>query len=99
MTMDMSAPANLNLVFFVAGVIGMGYFVAALFFLRFWRRTRDKLFAIFALAFVILALQQVGIAFLGKPAEKHTLLYIPRLVAFLLIIYAIIDKNRKRAKP
>jgi quinol-cytochrome oxidoreductase complex cytochrome b subunit len=97
--MIMSAPANLDLVFFVTGIIAMGYFVAALFFLRFWKGTRDKLFAIFAMAFVILALQQLGIAILGKPTEKHTLLYIPRLLAFLLIIYAIIDKNRKRTKP
>jgi quinol-cytochrome oxidoreductase complex cytochrome b subunit len=91
-------PANLTLVFFVAGMIAMGYSAAALFFLRFWRRTHDRLFAIFALAFVILALQQLGLAIMGKPTEQHTYLYMVRLVAFLLIIAAIIDKNRKRTK-
>lgn len=90
--------ANPIMVFFVGGMIAMGYCAAALFFLRFWRRTRDRLFAIFAAAFVLLALQQLGLAISGRPTEGSAFLYLPRLIAFLLILYAIVDKNRKKTR-
>ena len=40
---------------FVSGLIAMAYAVAGVFFLRFWRRTRDSLFAAFGLAFWLFA--------------------------------------------
>jgi hypothetical protein len=78
----------------ISGAIVMGYSVAGLFFLRFWRQTRDRLFLIFALAFWVLAAQRLGLAMSSQPVEANTDLYLPRLFAFLVILLAIVDKNR-----
>jgi hypothetical protein len=78
----------------VSGAIVMGYGVAGLFFLRFWRETRDRLFVIFAGAFWILGLQRLALAFSHNMVEDDTGLYLVRLFAFLLILGAIVDKNR-----
>ena len=77
----------------VSGVLVMGYAVAGLFFLRFWRETRDRLFGIFAGAFWLLALQRLLLALHHNPDEQ-VWLYGIRLLAFVLILVAIIDKNR-----
>jgi ribosomal protein S18 acetylase RimI-like enzyme len=51
---------------FFAGFQAAGFLVCALFFLRFWNRTRDSLFMAFALAFALLSAQQVLTTFLGE---------------------------------
>jgi hypothetical protein len=82
------------------GVLLAGYLVAGLYFLRFWRDSRDRLFAIFAAAFVLLALQRLLLALEVALMEDHVWAYVIRLLAFLLILYAIVDKNRGgRAAP
>jgi hypothetical protein len=78
----------------ISGAIVMGYGVAGLFFLRFWRETRDRLFIIFAGAFWILGLQRLALTFSHTMVEDDTGLYLVRLFAFLLILGAIVDKNR-----
>lgn len=83
-----------SLVIFLGGALAMGYVVAALFFLRFWRQARDRLFAIFAGAFLLLAVQRLLLAVNVTLVEDRTWYYGLRLVAFLLILFAIIDKNR-----
>ena len=80
---------------FLMGVIAMSSGVAALFFLRFWRDTGDRLFVIFACAFVLLAITRIGLALSKEQMEGHTHWYWVRLAAFLLILFAIIDKNRR----
>jgi hypothetical protein len=80
----------------ISGAILMGYLVAGLFFLRFWRDTRDRLFLIFAVAFVILGAQRLALILTREMLETQTGLYVVRLFAFLLILGAIIDKNRSR---
>jgi hypothetical protein len=82
-----------------AGALAMGFGVAGLFFLRFWRDTRDRLFAFFALAFFVLAVNRVGTALYPDPADRGDYLYWVRLIAFLVILLAIIDKNRSRRPP
>lgn len=76
------------------GAIAMAFWVAGLFFLRFWWDTRDRLFAIFGLAFWLLGATRVALAFARHTDEEHSYLYWVRLVAFLLILAAIADKNR-----
>lgn len=76
------------------GASAMGEVIAGLFFLRFYSRTRDSLFALFGAAFLLLAAQAVAIAIAPPDAEMRGLLYLPRLVAFGLIIAAIVGKNR-----
>ena len=78
------------------GATVMACGVAAVFFLRFWRKTRDRLFALFSLAFWLLMLNWLALAFTVRD-EVRTALYAIRLVAFLVILLAIFDKNRSGA--
>ncbi len=78
---------------FTSGVITAGFLVASLFFLRFWRRTRDGLFAIFAAAFVLLALNQALAVLLELGREELGWVYLLRIAAFTLIIIGIVRKN------
>ena len=78
----------------LSGMLATGYFVAALYFLRFFRDTKDRLFSFFALAFFILGAQRIASVVAMQWTENTLWIYGMRLVAFLLILYAIIDKNR-----
>lgn len=78
---------------FMGGALTVGYLVAALFFLKFWRRTRDPLFAAFAPAFLLMAANQAAPVLFGIPDEALGGVYLLRLTAFLLIIFAIVRKN------
>ena len=80
---------------FLSGAITMGFIVAGLFFLRFWKRTREGLFIAFALAFWLLGLTQGLLAFTSVPVEERSWLYMLRLAAFLLILISIWGKNRR----
>jgi alpha-D-ribose 1-methylphosphonate 5-triphosphate synthase subunit PhnI len=86
--------------FILAGALTMGFVIAGLFFLRFWRKTRDRLFALFALSFFAMGLNRIILALLsaqspgGVRGPWHDRMYWVRLVAFLLILLAILDKNR-----
>jgi hypothetical protein len=80
---------------FLLGAIAMGSFTAAIFFLRCWRDTGDRLFAGFCAAFVLLGITRVGLAASGDAFESQTPWYWLRLVAFLFILAVILDKNRR----
>ena len=79
---------------FLLGALSMGFFAVALFFWRFWRRTRDRFFALFAVAFAIMSVNQMTLFLFGEVSEYRTWLYMIRLTAFVVILAAIIDKNR-----
>lgn len=81
---------------FFSGFTGAGFLVCALFFLRFWSRTRDGLFMAFALAFTLLSLQQFLTTFLGLADEDRSWIYLLRLVAFLIVIAEILRRNLRR---
>ena len=78
---------------FLHGLLVMACAVAGLFFLRFWRKTRDRLFIVFAIAFWLLASNWLCLAW-SRMNEPHTLFYVIRLAAFVLILIGIWDKNR-----
>lgn len=78
---------------FLSGAITLGYLVGALFFVRFWRRSADRLFLMFAIAFTLLALNQFLAHVLDVVSEPHSFIYGIRVLAFVLIIAGIIDKN------
>jgi hypothetical protein len=78
----------------VSGMLIMGYMVAGLFFLRFWRDTRDRLFGIFAGAFWLLGVQRALLAVVETSPAGTVGVYGLRLLAFVLILAAIVDKNR-----
>ncbi|MBI5687564.1 MAG: hypothetical protein HZC54_21040 [Verrucomicrobia bacterium] len=79
------------------GAISTGFAIAGMFFLRYWQQSRDRLFALFALAFFILACNRLLLALAPDHSENSPALYLVRLLAFLIILYAIVDKNLRRA--
>lgn len=79
---------------FMAGLLAMGYTIAALYFLRFWKRSGERLFIFFALAFALLTIQRVGLTLLTTIDENW--LYGIRLLAFLLLLVGIMEKNRQK---
>ena len=82
---------------FLSGAVTLGFFASALFFLRFWKRTHDELFISFAAAFALLGLGQALLVLSKIPEEERSSLYLIRLLAFLVILFAIIRKNRSAA--
>jgi hypothetical protein len=68
----------------------------ALFFARFHRATGDRLFAYFALAFAIFALDRALLVALPGDTEARTVVYVVRAAAFLTIIVAVVEKSRPR---
>lgn len=81
---------------FLLGVIATSSFFAGLFFLRFWRETRDEFFLAFAYAFLIEGVNRTAVLFLADPGEGSPWTYVVRLVAFLLILVGILSKNYRR---
>jgi uncharacterized membrane protein HdeD (DUF308 family) len=75
------------------GAIALGFFLVALFFLRFWRDGRDRFFLLFALSFGVEGCNRVALALSARPNEGTAAIYLVRLAAFLLILLAILDKN------
>ena len=83
---------------FLWGALAMGGSIAGLFFLRFWRNTRERLFLAFCAAFWMMALQWTALAVLDVADERRHLLYLLRLAAFVIILVAVLDKNRTRSR-
>lgn len=81
---------------FLNGVIAMGHATAGLFFLRFWKSTSDRLFLMFALSFWVLGVIRVAMLTLQLEGEESHSLYWFRLLAYLLILAAIVDKNLRK---
>ena len=79
---------------FLLGVIVSASLTAAAFFFKFWRQTHDLLFLGFAAAFLIEGLNRISFLFLAAPNEGDPLVYIVRLFSYLLILAAIVNKNR-----
>ena len=84
----------------ISGALVAMNLMAGLLFLRFWRDTRDRLFGMFAAAFALLAVQRALLLAYRHPAgDEEAGIYLVRLAAFLLILDAIVDKNRGAARP
>jgi hypothetical protein len=79
---------------FVSGMLAAGYATAGLYFLKFWRQTGDRLFGYFAAAFALLFLQRMALTLASDLVTDTAWYYAVRLLAFGLIIVAIVDKNR-----
>lgn len=70
----------------------------AVFFLRFWRQTADRLFAVFAAAFAVFAVNRLLLAVLDEASETRTWVYALRAATFLMIAVAVLDKNVRRER-
>jgi hypothetical protein len=84
---------------YLLGVVAMGCFAAALFFFRFYRDTRDRLFLWFGISFLVECLNRSLAALQFFPREDPPLYYAIRLLAYLLILWAIVEKNLPRRPP
>jgi hypothetical protein len=93
-----AARVRLQLVVFFQGICVMAAVAIALVFLRFWRESRDRLFAYFAVGFALLGASWAVLGTGNYSAESRPYIYALRLIAFLLIIAAIVDKNRSAAR-
>lgn len=82
---------------FLLGIIVCSSLVAGAFFLKFWRQTRDFLFLAFGTAFIVEAVNRACLLLLDQPSRGHTAIYLVRLFCYLLILAAIIFKNRRRS--
>jgi peptidoglycan/LPS O-acetylase OafA/YrhL len=84
---------------FLSGALMVGYIVLGLFFWKFWRRTRDALFIMFACAFWLMAANTIAVTAIGGYELDVGWTYVLRLLAFVLIIVAIIRKNMETKEP
>jgi hypothetical protein len=83
---------------FVRGALAMACWVAGLFFLRFWRETRDRLFLFFFVAFWLFSVHWTALAEVNMAAETTHYVYVLRLVVFALIAAGVIDKNKRSSR-
>lgn len=77
------------------GATALGTFIAGLFFLRFHKVTRDRFFLFFALSFFVEVISRIMMAISAVSSEEHPLIYILRFISYGLIVWAIVEKNRK----
>lgn len=75
------------------GAIAMASLIAGLFFLRFWRDTKDRFFLFFAISFLVEGLNRAALGLTGNPNEGQPFFYFVRFLSFLLILIAIVQKN------
>lgn len=76
------------------GAIAMATLTIGLFFLRFWKKTRDHFFLFFAVAFGLEGLNRTLLGLIHSSTEDEPVFYLVRLLSFILILIAIVDKNR-----
>jgi len=82
----------------ITGAITMGSLVIALFFLRFWRDSHDRFFLYFALSFFIEGVHRLYSALHDNGGEDSPLHYLIRLLAYGLILWAILEKNLPKSR-
>ena len=80
---------------FLSGGVFVACLAIALLFLRIHRKSPDRLFVYFAIAFTVLAVERVLLAVVSRSTEYAPYVYVVRLIAYVFIIVAIVDKNRR----
>ena len=82
----------------IGSATATGCAVVGLIFLRYWTRTRDRLFAFFAASFWLMAVNRAALVMAGEAHEASTYIYLFRFAAFLLIIAGIVLKNLSQSR-
>lgn len=83
---------------FFSGAFVVACAAVALFYLRYWSRTHERLFAMLAIAFVMLGVERAVLGFVPTQMEGRHLIYLARLAAYVLILIGVVDKNWPRRK-
>ncbi len=81
------------------GAIAMASVTVGLFFLRFWKDTGDRLFLFFAMSFLLEGLNRAALGLSRNPNEDQPFFYFVRFLSYVLILIAIVNKNRKKIRP
>lgn len=82
---------TINLI--LVGAIALASMIIGLFFLRFWRASNDRFFLFFAASFLLEGCNRVVLGLRGGESEDAAIHYLIRLIAYCLILVAVIDKN------
>jgi hypothetical protein len=83
----------------LSGGIATASIVAGIFFLRYWHSSRDRFFLYFAASFLIEGVNRFVLYLTVGLQEDAPGYYLIRLVAYGLIVLAIVSKNRERRAP
>jgi hypothetical protein len=83
---------------FLLGAMAMGCTIVAMFFLRFWRSSGDRLFLYFALSFLLEAANRATFALADFARDSSPFYFGIRLLSYLLILWAILEKNLRRPR-
>ena len=79
------------------GAIAMASVTVGLFFLRFWKDTGDRLFLFFAMSFLLEGLNRAALGLSPNPNEDQPFFYFVRFLSYVLILIAVVNKNRKKS--
>jgi hypothetical protein len=83
----------------LSGALLFSYFIAGIHFFRFWKRTGDRLFLHFAAAFWLFALNQLATSIPVVANQTEGYEYLLRVLGFVVILAAIVDKNLMARRP
>lgn len=84
---------------FLDGVAFAGFVAVSVWFVRMWLGSRDRLLLAFAVAFGIFAVNRLLLAATEREDEAQTLIYLLRATGFVVIIAAVLERNRRGADP
>ena len=80
----------------LSGGVAAASVIAGIFFLRYWRSSRDRFFLYFAASFLVEGVNRFVLYLTVGLQEEAPVYYVIRLVAYGLIVVAIVGKNRER---
>jgi Family of unknown function (DUF5985) len=83
---------------FLSGMVTAGFLIAAAFFFRFWQRTGDTLFALLGVSFVLFACSQAASLAVDTPQDDRTVIFLLRLLGFVVLLAGIVAKNIKGSR-
>lgn len=89
---------------FLAGISMATFGASGLFFLKLWTASRDRFFIFFSIACGFLSIERVFALFVAgtfsplrsESSEFTGWIYLIRMTAFIMILIAIVEKNRKK---
>lgn len=96
----------MNFATFFAGIAMATFAASGLFFLKFWRASRDRFFLLFSFACLLFSIERI-LLFLMLPqtdrsfpgtAEAQFWIYLVRAAAFILILIAVVERNRSGSR-
>jgi hypothetical protein len=82
----------------LGGALLLSYLMAGTYFFNFWKRTGDRIFIHFAVAFWLFVLNQLATSIPSVAKETDGYEYLLRVIGFIVIIVGIVDKNMGSGK-